>query len=85
MVDTFQVDRKAWEMAKEQLTENAPHSTIALLAQEIKKQLRRCDCESEHCHPNADCQEVGTLRTIYSRVCRACAEKLPAKYMVDNI
>lgn len=39
MVDTFQVDRKAWELAKAQLTENAPHSTIALLAEEIKRQL----------------------------------------------
>lgn len=39
MVDTFQVDRKAWELAKQQLAPNAPVSNIALLAQEIKKQL----------------------------------------------
>lgn len=39
MVDTFQVDRKAWELAKQQLAPNAPHSNIALLAEEIKRKI----------------------------------------------
>jgi hypothetical protein len=38
MVDTFQVDRKAWELAKAQ-DPNAPVSTIAERAQEIKRKL----------------------------------------------
>ena len=62
MVDSFIIDRKAFEVAKKQLTENAPHSSIALLAQDIKCQMieesghtdeivtgRPCLCE--HCKP----------------------------------
>lgn len=35
------VDRVAWLLAKVQLTENAPVSSVAILAQEIKTQLRK--------------------------------------------
>lgn len=41
----------------------------------------RCDCESEDCHPKADCQNFGIVKTIHSTVCITCAEKMPAKYL----
>jgi hypothetical protein len=44
---------------------------------------RRCDCESTHCHPKADCQNVATVKTIYSRICTECAKLMPAKYLVE--
>lgn len=39
MADTFGVDRRSWELAKQQLAPTAPPSNIALLAQEIKEEL----------------------------------------------
>jgi len=44
---------------------------------------RRCDCESLDCHPKGDCEQFGTVRTIYSTVCRHCANGLPGEYLVE--
>jgi hypothetical protein len=46
---------------------------------------RRCDCESESCHPQADCPNSGTVPTIYSRICTECAKKMPAKYLLVSL
>lgn len=35
------IDRVAWYLAKVQLTANAPFSSVAILAQEIKTQLKK--------------------------------------------
>jgi hypothetical protein len=43
---------------------------------------RRCDCESASCHPEANCQQIGTVKTLYNTVCSECAAKLPAKYLL---
>ncbi len=43
---------------------------------------RRCDCESSSCHPKANCQGAAEVRTIHSRICRECAVKMPAEYLV---
>lgn len=43
---------------------------------------RRCDCENSTCHPKANCQNVGTVKTIYSTICADCAVQMPAKYLV---
>jgi hypothetical protein len=41
MLDTFNIDREAWKRAKELMAPTAPLSNIALVAQEIKEQLKR--------------------------------------------
>jgi hypothetical protein len=47
-------------------------------------ELRRCDCESAACHPKADCQSRAEVRTLHSKVCVACAAKMPAKYLATT-
>jgi hypothetical protein len=47
----------------------------------VEEKPRRCDCESSSCHPNADCQNQALVRTTHSRICVACAAKMPAKYL----
>jgi hypothetical protein len=42
---------------------------------------RRCDCESSTCHPDADCENAGTVKTTHSTVCADCAAQMPAKYI----
>jgi hypothetical protein len=48
-------------------------------------QPRRCDCESSHCkvdHPIAGCTNNGTVQTIHSKICEACAAYMPQQYLV---
>lgn len=52
---------------------------------EENPQPRRCDCESETCHPHADCKGIGTVKTIYSTICADCAKKPTMKpYLKEN-
>ena len=46
---------------------------------------RRCDCESSYCqvaHPIAGCKNVAMVKTLYSTICEACAQYMPAEYLV---
>jgi len=45
---------------------------------------RRCDCENSKCtvgHPDANCQQVGTVKTIHNTVCAKCAACMPVEYL----
>jgi hypothetical protein len=47
--------------------------------------MRRCDCESATCHPQADCSSEGTIKTIYSTVCVECAYQMPEEYLACKV